>query len=54
VKPPLNDSSSPGTSVAVVRPTPISYTDTHSFRWRSIPQTSHLHHFPHRSDRLAA
>ncbi len=54
VKPPLNDSSSPGTSVAVVRPTPISHTDTHSFQWGSIPQNSHLHHFPHRSDRLAA
>ncbi len=39
VKPLLNDSSSPGTSVAVVRPTPISYTDTHSSRWRSIPRT---------------
>jgi len=54
VKPPLNNSTSPGTSVAVVRLPTISATDTHNFRWRRIPQIIHLHHFPHRSDRLAA
>jgi hypothetical protein len=54
VKPLLNEPSSPGTPVAVVCPTPIGYTDTYSFRWRKVTQTIHLHHFPHRSDRLAA
>ena len=54
VKPLRNDSSSSGTSVVVVCPAPIGYTDTYSFRWRRIPQKIHLRHFPHRSDRLAA
>lgn len=54
VKPLLNDSSSPGTPVAVVCPTPIGCTDTYGFRWRKVTQTIHPHHFPHRSDRLAA
>jgi hypothetical protein len=54
VKPPLIDSLSTATPVAVVCPTPSGYTDTYSFRWRKITQTIHLHHFPHRFDRLAA
>ena len=54
VKQLFNDSSSPGTPVAVVYPAPIGYTDTYSFRWREVTQTIHLHHFPHRSNRLAA
>ena len=54
VKQLFNDSSSPGTPVAVVWPAPIGYTDIYSFRWRKVTQTIHLHHFPHRSNRLAA
>jgi hypothetical protein len=54
VKQLFNDSSSPGTPVAVVFPVPIGYTDTYSFRWRKVAQKIHLRHFPHRSDRLAA
>jgi len=54
VKQLFNDWSSPGTTVAVVCPAPIGYTDTYSFRWRKVSQTIHLHHFSHRSDRLAA
>ena len=54
VKPLLNDSSFPGTPVAVVCPTPIGCTDTYGFRWRKVTQTIHPHHFSHRSDRLAA
>ena len=54
VKPPLIDSSSTATPVAVVRPTPIGSTDRYCFRWRNVTQTIHLHHFPHRFDRLAA
>ena len=54
VKPPLIDSSSTATLVAVVCPTPSGYTDTYSFRWRKVTQKIHLHHFPHRFDRLAA
>ena len=54
VKPLLNDSSLPGTLVAVVCPTPIGCTDTYGFRWRKVTQTIHPHHFSHRSDRLAA
>ena len=54
VKQLFNDSSSPGTPVAVVCPAPIGYTDIYSFRCREVTQTIHLHHFPHRSNRLAA
>jgi hypothetical protein len=54
VKQLFNDSSSPGTPVAVVCPTPIGYTDIYSFRWRKVTQTIHLHHFPHRSNQSAA
>jgi len=54
VKQLFSDSSSAGSLVAVVCPAPIGYTDTYSFRWRKVTQTIHLHHFPHRSDRLAA
>ena len=70
-RPLFNDSSSPGTSVPVVCPTPIGYTDTYSFQWRKVTQkihrrchppdnrqknsqTSSMHHFRYRSDRLAA
>ncbi len=54
VKQLFNDSSSHGMPVTVVCPAPIGYTDTNSFRWRKVTQTIHLHHFPHRSNRLAA
>lgn len=54
VKQLFNDLSPAGTPVAVVCPAPIGYTDTYSFRWRKVTQTIHLHHFPHRSNRLAA
>ncbi|MCP4189603.1 MAG: hypothetical protein GY768_03130 [Planctomycetaceae bacterium] len=54
VKPLFNKSSPFGTLVAVVCPTPIGYADKYSLRWRKFTQTIHLHHFPHRSDRLAA
>lgn len=54
VKPLRNDSSFPGTPVAVVCPTPIGCNDTYGFRWRKVTQTNHPHHFSHRSDRLAA
>jgi hypothetical protein len=54
VKQLFNDSSSAETSVAVVCPAPIGYTDIYSLRWRKVTQTIHQRHFPHRSDRLAA
>ncbi len=53
VKQLFNDSSSPGTPVAVVYPAPIGDTDTYGFRWSIVTQTIHLHHFPHRSNPLA-
>ena len=54
VKPLLIDSSSTATLVAVVCQTPSGYTDIYCFRWKKVAQTIHLHHFPHRFDRLAA